>query len=270
MLRDRVITAVIAIAIIVPIFVFGGVEGVVLLVGVFGGIALWELARSLPSLKSPPGKELTFVLGIAMVLAFYLCQPRALIGALVWFPLLVLVIHLFLYETIDRTVDSASQMIFAVLYVIVPLSHAILVRRLDLGVTWVLFIMLVICLGDAGAYFVGRAYGRRRFWEKVSPSKTVEGLGGGVAGNLLGMAVSKALFPELPALGILLALTLLLAIAGPLGDLIASAIKRRLAIKDYGSIMPGHGGVMDRADSLILAFPTTYYFLLLLTDSVTP
>ncbi len=269
MLRDRVITAVIAIAIIVPIFLFGGVEGVALLVAVFGGIALWELARSLPALKSPPGWELTVALGLGMVVAFYACPPGALMAALIWLPLVVLLIHLFLYERIERTVDSASQMLFAIMYVIVPLSHAILVRRLDLGVPWILFIMVVICLGDAGAYFVGRSYGKHRFSAKVSPSKTVEGLGGGVAGNLLGMMASKLLFPELPTFEVLLVLTLLLAIAGPLGDLIASAIKRRLAIKDYGSIMPGHGGVMDRADSLILAFPTTYYFLLA-AHSVSP
>jgi phosphatidate cytidylyltransferase len=190
-------------------------------------------------------------------------------GVLIWFPLIVLLVHLFLYEKIQQTVESASQMIFAVGYVIVPLSHAILIRRLDLGVPWIFFVMVVICLGDAGAYFVGRSYGKHRFSGKVSPSKTVEGLGGGVSGNLLGMVVSRLLFPELPAFEVLLVLTLLLALAGPLGDLSASAIKRRLAIKDFGSIMPGHGGVMDRADSLIFAFPTTYYFLLLVADTVT-
>jgi phosphatidate cytidylyltransferase len=73
----------------------------------------------------------------------------------------------------------------------------------------------------------------------------------------------KVAFPGLPSVWYLLVLTLVLAVAGPLGDLIASMIKRRLAIKDFGSIMPGHGGVLDRADSLILAFPATFYFLIL-------
>jgi len=74
--------------------------------------------------------------------------------------------------------------------------------------------------------------------------------------------------PELPHPWVLAQLTVLLAIAGPFGDLCASAFKRRLAIKDFGSILPGHGGVMDRADSLILAFPTAFYFLILSGNAI--
>lgn len=81
------------------------------------------------------------------------------------------------------------------------------------------------------------------------------------------MLAVKTVFPGLPSIQALLFLTVALAVAGPLGDLCASMIKRKLDIKDFGSIMPGHGGVMDRADSLILAFPVTYYFLLLLSNS---
>jgi len=143
------------------------------------------------------------------------------------------------------------------------LAHAILLRRLDNGIPLVFLVLVMISLGDAGAYFTGKYCGKHRFSKRVSPGKTVEGLAGGLAGCLAGMLIMKLIAPDLPAMGILLRLTVLLAIAGPLGDLVASAIKRKLDIKDYGCIMPGHGGVLDRADALIPAFPITYYFLIL-------
>jgi len=78
----------------------------------------------------------------------------------------------------------------------------------------------------------------------------------------------KLAVPELPSLWILTQIAVLLAVLGPIGDLCASAIKRRLGIKDFGSIMPGHGGILDRADSLIPAFPATYYFLIITVQSI--
>jgi phosphatidate cytidylyltransferase len=154
-------------------------------------------------------------------------------------------------------------MIFVLAYVSIPLAHAILLRRLEFGIAWVFFVLVVICLGDAGAYFAGKYRGRHRFSANVSPSKTIEGLLGGVAGNFAGMLIIKLIFLDLAPWGTLARLTVLLAVAGPLGDLAASAIKRRLKIKDFGTIFPGHGGVLDRADSLIPAFPAAYYFLVL-------
>lgn len=263
MLRDRVITAAVIIAILVPLFLFGGVLGIALLVAALGGTAVWELARCLPALKRTPGKEVTLALGLGIIAAFYGSPQGTLMAVLAVYPLLVILIHLVLYHRIERTLESASEMMLALAYVIVPLSHAILVRRLDLGIAWIFFIMVVVCFGDVGAYFGGRYLGKHRFSKTISPSKTIEGLGGSLLGNLLGMLGVKLVFPALPSLWYLLVVTLMLAVAGPVGDLTASMMKRRLAIKDFGSIMPGHGGVLDRADSLILAFPATFYFLLL-------
>jgi phosphatidate cytidylyltransferase len=174
-----------------------------------------------------------------------------------------LLIHLLLYDVIENTVESASQMVLALGYVVVPLCHAILMRRLDMGITLVLFTLIVVCLGDTGAYFTGKYLGKHSLAPKVSPSKTVEGLGGVLAGGLVGMVLMKTIAPYLPGYEVLLPLTLVLVVAGPVGDLIASALKRRLKIKDFGSAIRGHGGLMDRADSLIVAFPTGYYFLIL-------
>ncbi|MBI4962607.1 MAG: phosphatidate cytidylyltransferase [Desulfomonile tiedjei] len=263
MLRTRIISAAVALAILVPLLVWGGVTGVALIVAVCSGVAFGELSRSLPGLQSRLSRWLTFILGLAVIGAFYALPYRAVPAVVVFFPLVVVALHLFLYNFIENTLDSASQMIFVAGYVAVPLGHALLLARLDLGIAWVFYVLVVICLGDAGAYFAGKHFGKHRLSPNVSPSKTVEGLAGGVAGNFAGMLVMKAMVPGLLAIEPLALVTLLLAAAGPVGDLIASALKRRLAIKDFGTFLPGHGGVMDRADSLILAFPVVFYFLML-------
>ncbi len=263
MLRDRLITAGIAIVILVPPLLWGGVVGTAFLVAIFGSVAVWELSRNLPALRSSPAAQITVLTFLSLVAAFHVFSIYGVVAAVVLLPLLILFLHLFLFNTLEQTVESSTQMIFTCVYVGVPLAHAVLLRRLDHGVALVFLVLVVISLGDAGAYFAGKYFGRHHFSKQVSPGKTVEGLAGGAAGCLAGMIIMKIIAPDLPALGILFRLTILLAIAGPLGDLVASAIKRKLAIKDYGSIMPGHGGVLDRADALIPAFPVTYYYLIL-------
>ncbi|MCA1960792.1 MAG: phosphatidate cytidylyltransferase [Desulfomonile sp.] len=262
MLRDRLITAGILIVILVPLVMFGGSEGIALLVAVLGSVGLWELCRALPALRDFPGKELTLVLGLFVVAAFYVVPVDGTGAVLCGFPLVVMLIHLVLYHRVERTVESASQMIFALAYVAVPLSHAILLQRLEMGYAWVLLLLVVICFGDTGAYFAGRAFGKHRLAPSVSPSKTIEGLAGCIAANFVGMICVKAVFWDLPSFRQLFWVTVVLAIAGPFGDLFASMLKRRLGVKDFGSVMRGHGGVLDRADSLIPAIPALYYYLI--------
>jgi phosphatidate cytidylyltransferase len=268
MLVTRIISAAIAAAIIIPTVIWGGAPGVTVLVAICGGIAAWELARSFPSLKSFPRKETTLVLGLALVACFYALPYRALPAVLVGFPLVVLVLHLLLYNVVENTIDSVGSMTFVVAYAIVPLGHAILLSRLDMGIAWVFFVIVVICLGDAGAYFAGKYCGKHHFSAKVSPAKTIEGLAGGLVGSFVGMFLVKICAPGLPPVATLAKMTLLLAVMGPLGDLCASALKRRLQIKDFGAIMPGHGGIMDRADSLIFAFPAAFHYLVICVWSV--
>ncbi len=259
----RIVTAVVLALIVIPLLVFGGGAGVAAVVAVFTAIGLWELSASFNDLKCGPARWLTPCFGVSIVAAFWLLPYAQILSVVVFFPLLVLVVHLALYHVIDRTVESASEMIFALSYVAVPLSHAVVLRRLDRGAAWILLVVLTICLGDVFAYFTGRFLGKHRIVPNVSPGKTAEGLVGVFIGSFVGMYLAKLIFPGLPGLfPIMVPLILMLAVAGPLGDLLASAIKRKVGIKDYGSIFPGHGGVMDRVDSLILAVPITTHYLI--------
>jgi phosphatidate cytidylyltransferase len=262
MLGLRIIAAAVLAAIILPTLIWGGTKGIAILVATFALVAVWELTSKLSGLKGLFPKSLLMALTLTILLLFYAVPVTAVSSVVVFCPLLILAIHLFSYNLIENTVESVSQMIFVCAYVTIPLAHAILIGRADAGYLWIIFTLVVVCLGDAGAYFGGKYFGRRRLSAHVSPSKTVEGLIGGFVGNLAGMIVMKVIVPSFPPIGVLLKLTILLALAAPVGDLCASALKRRLEIKDFGSIIPGHGGVLDRADSLIPSIPIVFYFMI--------
>ena len=130
------------------------------------------------------------------------------------------------------------------------------------------FILLILCFawgGDTAAYFAGRAFGRHKLAPIVSPHKTVEGAVGGLAGGVLGMIVFRIVFffvtvEPLP-IGWCMVIGLVGAFMGQLGDLSFSIIKRQFGIKDYGRLLPGHGGVLDRFDSVIFAAPVTWMLI---------
>jgi phosphatidate cytidylyltransferase len=119
--------------------------------------------------------------------------------------------------------------------------------------------VIVIAGNDVGAYFVGRSFGRRRLAPNVSPNKSVEGLIGGL---LLGGVIASvlAVFPPWEEIGITRALVTagVVGILGPIGDLAESMVKRTLGVKDMGSVLPGHGGMLDRIDSFLFCVPAIY------------
>jgi phosphatidate cytidylyltransferase len=138
-----------------------------------------------------------------------------------------------------------------------------LTRALDGGEFLVFFVVLVTWAGDTGAYYVGMSLGRHQLAPVISPNKTVEGLMGGLL-LALAMAVVASLW-FLPSLTLAdcLATGLLLAGAGLLGDLVESALKRSAGVKDSGMLIPGHGGMLDRLDSLLFTAPIFYYYVTL-------
>jgi phosphatidate cytidylyltransferase len=154
--------------------------------------------------------------------------------------------------------------IFGIGYVCLFLSYLVFIRNQAGGVKWIFFILFVLWLGDSGAYFVGNVMGRRKLLPAISPNKTVEGaLGGLVASLLTGFACKFIFLSELAGVHCFL-LTLAIALVGQIGDLCESTFKREWGIKDSGNLLPGHGGVLDRIDSLLFAAPVAYYYKVLL------
>ncbi len=152
---------------------------------------------------------------------------------------------------------------FGALYIGLCLAHMVLIRYLPEGASWLLLLTAVTAGGDTGAYYIGTYFGRRKLCPEISPGKTVEGaIGGILAGSILAVAVGMLLLPEFrPALIFIAAL--ILSVVSIIGDLAESVIKRSAGVKDSGTLLFGHGGVLDRIDGMLITAPVLYYILVL-------
>ena len=213
--------------------------------GEFGGVvapahATWLLARFIPRAEDA---FLLFVLGVA---ALTLATRRPMV------------------ESLPAAGISAS----ALMLVAFPLSYGVRLHGIGaLGPRLLLFALVITWVGDTSAYFVGRAIGKHPFAPHLSPKKTWEGAAASFAGSLLvAVAFTKWPYPEGVApipLHHLLAMAAAGNVAGQVGDLLESAYKRSAGIKDSGTLLPGHGGMLDRIDALILAIPVVWYYWIL-------
>lgn len=163
----------------------------------------------------------------------------------------------------EKTDFKESALIFwGMIYLGGLCGYLIPLRRLPEGLVLTYLLFAGVWLNDTLAYFVGMKWGQRRLAPAISPQKSVEGALAGIAGTTLVFFLAASLFPEAlgltPGEGALLGLVI--TVFGQLGDLVESAMKRNFAIKDSGALIPGHGGILDRFDSLLFAVPLVYYF----------
>lgn len=225
-----------------------------------GALALIELYRI--CLRSPQNYLL---IGVGMMVsAFVLARhqlPLTLMDLWTIATMAVPIAMLIANGSFEHRLKDTALIAFGVLYVGFTLSTVASTRLLPGGERFVLFLALVTWAADTGAYYAGTLWGKHLLAPSISPKKTIEGVGGGAGLALVTACVAHASFvPEL-SLQDAVILGLLLTIAGLLGDLWESAIKRRAGVKDSGSILPGHGGMLDRLDSLLFTAPAFYYYV---------
>lgn len=203
--------------------------------------------------------------GLMLPLATYWEGVLGLTLATVVVLFIALLVHLVLYARHEASLTSLGAVIFAQLYIPFLLSHLLLLFRLPSGRRWIFLVLLVIFAGDTGAYYVGHRWGKRKLWPSVSPGKTVEGAAGGLLSSLLIALIAGKLLLSTSGFGLqfILFLASTMALVGQIGDLMESMLKRLSQVKDASSLLPGHGGLLDRLDSLIFAFPLTYYGVVL-------
>lgn len=158
--------------------------------------------------------------------------------------------------------EELALSVMAYLYIPISLSYIYSLRMQQGNYVWLVFLLAYIT--DTFAYFVGRAFGKHKLIPSVSPKKTVEGAVGGVVGAVLCCLLFEKCFGEDSHYVGIVILALLGSVASQLGDLFASTMKRHFKVKDYGKLIPGHGGVLDRVDSVLFTAPLTYYAFFLI------
>lgn len=175
---------------------------------------------------------------------------------------MIIVFVLYLWDIKEETFDviSVAKVIFGIIYIPFLMSHFILLRKLPDGEFWVLFVLVIALVGDTAALYIGKYFGKRKLSALISPAKTVEGTVALVLASTLAASIYACLFMrDVPLMHVII-IAFLAGIIGQLGDLCESAIKRNYGQKDASSLLPGHGGLLDRMDCLMFIAPFVYYY----------
>ncbi|MCQ6274127.1 phosphatidate cytidylyltransferase [Bacillus sp. V3B] len=263
-MKQRIITALIFGAILIPLTIVGGIPFIILTY-LFASIAVYELLK-MRKLKifSFSGIISLIVLWIFLLPSKYQYILDDLNVTKVEVALLAVLIFLsYTVATKNRfTFDDVAFSIMSILYIGMGFYYFIETREVG-GLVYIFYSLFIIWATDSGAYFIGRAMGKRKLWPEISPNKTIEGSVGGVVSAVI-VSIFFGLFTAIDATIIGLAfMTILLSVFGQIGDLVESALKRHYQVKDSGNILPGHGGVLDRFDSLLFVWPLIHFLQLL-------
>jgi phosphatidate cytidylyltransferase len=253
----RVAAGLIGVAVLVPSLIWGGVIAVDLFCWAALGVALFEYGR----MAFPSEPVLRAGVACAGVLAFaslvYLGMP-VFAGVVIAVTLGSFLLVMGTTPEMGGAADRVGRLVLGMLYVGGLLAFLPLIRRMDHGVGWIFLLLAASWLGDTGAYFAGRAFGRHKLARVLSPKKTWEGAIGGLFTSMAGAVLFGWLFGLEVHWAALAALGGVLDVFGVLGDLAESMLKRAFGVKDSGGILPGHGGILDRVDSVIFAGPVLY------------
>jgi phosphatidate cytidylyltransferase len=224
--------------------------------------------REFYKLALPDSKRIEQWMGmaLALILSIVISQGDAKILS-PFFVLLLLVLSILFMATsknLSSTISDVGITLFGIFYIGFLLSHVSLIRNMADGRQWVLFLIATVWAGDISAFLSGSLFGRHKLYPKISPNKTYEGLAGAIAGSVI-VALAFAFFslPQLEKGGCTF-LAIGVALLGQAGDFTESMLKRSAQVKDSGSLIPGHGGMLDRLDSFLFSAPFLHYSLLYL------
>jgi phosphatidate cytidylyltransferase len=290
-LLKRIATAVVLIPIVLvlilraPVPLLAGVAGIIAL------ITIHEFLKLTESYGVQPMPLPTYILTAAFFVVLGIASDVPLLSTGQFLVMLAFAAAVapFLFltramrgEDLRAGYPGAAASVFAFSYIALPMGMLVQLRQQAAGAFYVLYLLLVVWAGDIFAYFVGKSMGRRLMAPRISPKKTWEGA---VASVVASVAVGWAMFHyalplsssmlrvgligrrdglfglELPAMGPIIGLTIILNISAQLGDLVESLIKRGAGVKDSGAILPGHGGMLDRIDAMLFATPVLWYYV---------
>jgi len=257
-LKKRFITAIILLPIVLGLLFYGSLWLLAVVVSLVMLVCAWEWTKLIPI--NYIGYATLFILLIFLILAFSykVFSYWLVVGMVIWLFILIAVLT---YPE-SKKIWGKKWIVAAAGLVVLPLFAEGLsqIYLLTNGKQFLLYLLLLIWAADIGAYFCGKAWGEHKLIPQVSPGKSWEGVLGGIILALIIAALGYFWFSP-GRFFIWMILALLTVLISILGDLFISVLKRRLGIKDTGAILPGHGGILDRLDSLIAAIPFFYFGL---------
>jgi phosphatidate cytidylyltransferase len=249
--------------VLLPLFVWMVMQGPVWLFGavivLVGALGQWEFTGMFERGGVRTFRLVGLLGGSVLTASFALpASERVTLTAVL---LTIFGVGLFRRDSSERAAwEPIAVTLFGVCYVNWLLGYAIWLRDLDDGVEWILLLVSVTWLGETAAYVVGSTLGRHKLAPSISPRKTVEGAVAQLAVSVLAALGARAWFFPALSLESAIVVGLLLGVVGQAGDLIESAIKRSVGTKDTGRLIPGHGGMLDRMDSLLVNTPVLFYY----------
>ena len=261
-LIPRLLTAAVGIPILLYLIFWAPAWGFFGLVVAAGGISVWEYCSMTYGDSHVPARWVATAAGGGILTTTFFAPDwtlEAFVGA-------VMLVAAFVLLTFPDREASSRQIAFSIMALVFGglfVGLLLPLHALPHGAYWIMITLVTVWMGDTGAYFVGRAVGNTSLYAPVSPNKSVEGAIGGLAGSLVGASACNWGFPSIGAwptisFGSLALLVIPAGILAQMGDLVVSLIKRAHEVKDSGSILYGHGGLLDRIDGLIFAAPWFY------------
>lgn len=251
---------------IVPpvIFLIGFGTPIVLTLLILGSIFLG--LREYFKLTMPDSKKIEkwigILLGIFLTLVIIYCENHFYNIFVVITLLIILMLFMATSKDLSITTSKIGIMFFGIFYIGFLLSYIPLIRLLEDGRQWVLFLIITVWSADVMALLFGLFLGRHKIYPKISPNKTIEGLFGALIGPIVsGGIYSWLVFPYIDKIKCIL-MAIGIGFLGQVGDFTESMIKRSANVKDSGSLIPGHGGILDRLDSFLFSSPFLYYFII--------
>ena len=259
-MKTRVISAVVALLITIPLILLGGIYFNALAL-VLGLIGMWELLRytKMPEYM----KYLGYIMYVVMFLFGYFNAGRVVLVNTCYLIIALFVCFIpliFYHDDKVYNINDVFYLFSSILFISFVFSLFVFVRSRSLEI--VFYLLLITTMTDTFAYLIGRKFGKHKLIPSVSPNKTVEGFVGGLVFGTLITTLFYVFTIGKINIFVLILMTMILSVAGQFGDLVFSSIKRHFKVKDFSNIMPGHGGILDRLDSII--FVLLLYTLILL------
>ncbi len=261
----RLAVAAVAIPLTVGLVLWASPFLFFLVLGVLVVLAQFEFYRLFPSMPFDTGIWMGLSAGTGLLYVIYLKSTGAVppetlevVGAL----LLLTVMGGTVLTGGAARIGQLAIVWLGIMYIPFLMGTILLIRGIPGGARWILYLLALTWIVDAGGYFVGKAFGRHKMAPTLSPGKTWEGaVGGAVAGIIFSLLVVSWLPAPLTRMAVFW-IGLLLSISGQIGDLVESSFKRQAGVKDSGLLFPGHGGMLDKVDSLIFNAPVLYGVLI--------